>query len=66
MEQKNIIVILVAIIVILAAVLGVMYLQSANAKQPSKIKITSNKTLYEGDDLSIKLTDSNKTQYPSK
>ena len=61
MEQKNIIVILVAIIVILAAVLGVMYLQSANAKQPSKIKITSNKTLYEGDDLSIKLTDSNKT-----
>ena len=52
---------MVAIIVILAAVLGVLYFQSANAKEPSKIKITSDKTLYEGDSLSIKLTDLNKT-----
>ena len=38
-----------------------IYLQSANAKEPSKIKITSNKTLTKGDSLSIKLTDLNKT-----
>ena len=61
MEQKNIIIIMVAIIVVLAAVLGMIYLQSANAKEPSKIKITSNKTLTKGDSLSIKLTDLNKT-----
>ena len=52
---------MVAIIVVLAAVLGMIYLQSANAKEPSKIKITSNKTLTKGDSLSIKLTDLNKT-----
>ena len=43
---------MVAIIVVLAAVLGMIYLQSANAKEPSKIKITSNKTLTKGDSLS--------------
>ena len=61
MEQKNIIIILVAIILVLAAVMGVMFLQTTTAKEPSKIKITSDKTLTEGDDLSVKLTDSNKT-----
>ena len=61
MEDKNIIIIMVAIILVLAAVLGVMFFQSANAKKTSEIKITSNKTLYEGDNLYIKLTDSNKT-----
>ena len=61
MENKNIIIILVVIIVVLAAVIGFMVLKPMHAKQPTKIKVTSNKTLYEGKDLSIKLTDLNKT-----
>ncbi|WP_405284829.1 hypothetical protein [Methanobrevibacter sp.] len=61
MENRDIIIIMVAVILVLAAVLGVMFFQSANAKKTSEIKITSNKTLYEGDNLSVKLTDSNKT-----
>ena len=61
MENKNIILILVVAIIILAAILGVMFLHPTNAKEPTKIKITSNKTLTEGDSLSIKLTDSNNT-----
>lgn len=61
MENKNIIIILVAVIIVLAVVLGVMFLHPSNAKEPTKIKITSNKTLTEGDNLSIKLTDSNST-----
>ena len=61
MENKNIIIILVAIIIVLAAIAGFMYLQSANAKQPTKIKITSDKTLYEDGKLKVQLTDLNKT-----
>ena len=61
MENKNIILILVAVIIVLAAIVGVMFLHPTNAKEPTKIKITSNKTLTEGDNLSIKLTDSNST-----
>ena len=61
MENKNIIIILVAIIVVLAVVAGVMFLQSGNAKEPTKVKITSDKTQYEGGKLSIQLTDLNKT-----
>ena len=61
MENKNIIIILLVIIVILAAAIGFMVLKPMHAKQPTKIKVTSNKTLYEGDDLSVKLTDLNKT-----
>ena len=61
MENKNIIILLVVIIAILAIVVGVMFTQSIHAKEPTKVKITSNKTLYEGKDLTIKLTDLNKT-----
>ncbi|WP_405275207.1 type IV pilin [Methanobrevibacter sp.] len=61
MENKKIIIIMVAIIIILAAVLGVMFLQANNAKEPTKIKITSDKEQNEGGELSIKLTDLNKT-----
>ena len=61
MENKNIIVILIVIIVILAAAIGFTVLNPMHAKQPTKIKVTSNKTLYEGGDLSVKLTDLNKT-----
>ena len=61
MENKNIIIILVVIIVILAAVIGFMVLKPMHAKEPTKIKVTSNKTLYEGENMSVKLTDLNKT-----
>ena len=61
MENKNIIIILVAIIVVLAVVAGVMFLQSGNTKESTKVKITSDKTQYEGGKLSIQLTDLNKT-----
>lgn len=57
MEHKNIIIILIIIIVILVAILGAVLLQSANAKEPTKIKITSNETQYENGKLSIQLTD---------
>ena len=49
------------IIVILAAAIGFMVLKPMHAKEPTKIKVDSNKTLYEGDNLSVKLTDLNKT-----
>ena len=61
MENKNIIIILLAIIVVLGVVVGAMFLQSTNAKEPTKVKITSNKTQYECGTLSIQLTDLNKT-----
>ena len=61
MESKNIIIILIVIIVILAAAIGFMVLKPMHAKEKTKIKVDSNKTLYEGDNLSVKLTDLNKT-----
>lgn len=60
-ENKNIIVILVAIIIVLAVIAGAMFLQSANAKEPTKIRITSDKSQYEGGNVEIQLTDLNKT-----
>lgn len=60
MENKNIIIILIAIIVVLAVVAGVMFMQPV-AKEPTKVKITSDKEQYEGGELSIQLTDLNKT-----
>ena len=62
MENRNIIIILVAIVIVLAVVAGAMFLQSSNAKEPTKIKITSDKEQYEKDSkLSIELKDLNKT-----
>lgn len=62
MENKHIIIILVVVIVILAAAIGVLFLNPTAAKEPCKIKITSDKSQYEGDEkLSIQLTDLNKT-----
>ena len=61
MEGKNIIIILVAIIVILAAAIGFVLLNPLNAKEPCQIKITSDEEQDEGGELSIKLTDLNKT-----
>ena len=60
MENKNIIIILIAIIVVLAVVAGVMFMQPA-AKEPTKVKITSDKSQYEGGKVTIQLTDLNKT-----
>ncbi|MBE6500949.1 MAG: hypothetical protein E7Z79_00745 [Methanobrevibacter thaueri] len=61
MEDKKIIIILVVIIVVLAAAIGVMLLNPVNSKEPTKIKITSDKEQYEDGELSIKLTDLNNT-----
>lgn len=66
MEDKNIIMVLVVVIVILAAVIGIAILHPFDSKEPSKIKITSNKTLTEGESLSVKLTDLNKTAIPKQ
>ena len=61
MENKNIIIILVVIIVILAAAIGFAMFNPMHAKEPTKIKITSDKEQYEGGELSVQLTDLNKT-----
>jgi ABC-type Na+ efflux pump permease subunit len=61
MENKNLIIILLVIIVILAAAIGFVLLNPTSAKEPTKIKITSDKEQYEGGELSIQLTDLNKT-----
>ena len=61
MESKNIIIIFLVIIVILAAAIGITVLHPFDTKEPSKVKITSNKTLVEGSALTFKLTDLNKT-----
>ena len=61
MENKNIIIILVVIIIVLAAAIGFAMFNPMHAKEPTKIKITSDKEQYEGGELSIQLTDLNKT-----
>ena len=61
MDNKNIIIILIIIIVILAAAIGFTVLNPMHAKEPTKIKITSDKEQEEGGKLSIQLTDLNKT-----
>lgn len=61
MENKNIIIILVVIIIVLAAAIGFTMFNPMHAKEPTKIKITSDKEQYEGGELSITLTDLNKT-----
>lgn len=61
MEHKNIIIILIAVIIVLAAMLGVMILHPFDKQEPTKLKITSEKTLYEGDSIKVKLMDFNGT-----
>ena len=61
MESKNIIIVLIVIIVILAVMIGITVLHPFDSKEPSKVKITSNRTLTEGDNLTLQLTDLNKT-----
>ena len=61
MDNKNMIIILLIVIVVLAAAIGFLLFNPTVAKEPTKIKITSDKEQYEGGELSIKLTDLNKT-----
>ena len=61
MENKNLIIILLIIVVVLATAVGILFFQSLDVKEPTKVKITSNKTQYEGGELSIQLIDLNKT-----
>lgn len=61
MEQKHIIIILAVVVVALVAVMAVMSMPSLNSQKDSKIAIVSNSTLYGGDNLTVKLTDMNKT-----
>ena len=62
MKNRNIIIILVVGIVVLAAVIGFMLFNpSHNAKDPTKIKITSDKEQYKGGTLKLQLADLNKT-----
>ena len=61
MENKNVIIILIIIIVILVAAIGFLFFNQTAAKEPTKIKVTSDKKQYEGGKLSIELTDLNKT-----
>ena len=61
MENKNIIIILIAVIIILAAVIGFVLFNPLNAKEPTKIKITSDTEQYEGGKLKVQLIDLNKT-----
>ncbi|WP_298521286.1 hypothetical protein [uncultured Methanobrevibacter sp.] len=58
MEDKNIIIVLLVIIaIILAFIVGYMFMPSLNAKKDCKITITSNSSLYDGDTITFKLTD---------
>ena len=61
MENKDIIIILLVIIVIFAVVIGLLWFNTTFTKESTKIKITGNATLDEGDNLSIILTDLNGT-----
>ena len=61
MENKNIIIILVAVVIVLAVIAGAMFMQQSHAKEPTKLKITSDKKQTEGGKLKIQLTDTNKT-----
>lgn len=58
--DKNKIVIIVLIIVIVGLLAGIV-MTSTPTKQDSKIKITSDNEQYEGGEISVKLTDLNKT-----
>ena len=61
MENKNLIIILLVIIVVLAAAIGFALFNPINAKEPTRLIITSDDEQNEGGELSIKLTDLNKT-----
>ena len=61
MENRNIIIILVAVVIVLAVIAGAMFMQQSHAKETTKLKITSDKKQTEGGKLNIQLTDLNRT-----
>ena len=61
MENKNIFIIFLVIIVILAAAIGFAFFNPTDAKEPTKIKITSDNEQFGCGEISIKLTDLNNT-----
>ena len=61
MENKNIIIILLVVIVILLAMIGITVLHPFDTKEPTKVRVISNKTLIEGESLLVKLSDLNNT-----
>lgn len=61
MESKTIIIILLVVIAVLAAMVGMALMPPENSKKASVVKITSDKTIYEGESISIRLSDLNKT-----
>ncbi len=61
MENRNIIIILIVAIVVLAAVIGFILMNPTHTKVPCKIKITSDKEQYKGGKLSVQLTGLNNT-----
>jgi ABC-type Na+ efflux pump permease subunit len=61
MENRNIIIMLLVVIAILAVAIGVMMFNQSHAKEATKIKITSDKEQYEGGKLSVELKDLNGT-----
>ena len=63
METKKLTIICITIILIVLIVVGAVVFTSMNSKQESKIKVSSDKTLYEGGSLTVKLTDLNNTPF---
>ena len=61
MENRNIIIMLLVVIAILAVAVGVMMFNQSHAKEATKIKITSDNEQYEGGKLSVELKDLNGT-----
>ncbi|OWT32737.1 hypothetical protein BGI41_06115 [Methanobrevibacter sp. 87.7] len=60
MENKNIIIILSVIIIILVAIIGISLINNTNfSKENTNIAINGNSTLYKGEPLIIKLSDKN-------
>lgn len=59
--DKNKIIIIALIVIILALAIGIFASMNGHAKEDTKLTITSNSTLYEGDSIKVKLTDLNKT-----
>ena len=61
MENRDIIIMLLVVIAILAVAVGVMMFNQSHVKEATKIKITSDKEQYEGGKLSVELNDLNGT-----
>lgn len=60
MDYNKIIIALIIVLVVMLAV-GVLFLNHTHAKIDSKVTVTSNSTLQDGDTVSIRLTDLNNT-----